>query len=151
LTGAALVSPCFALLVRDPSVLGSAALPAPSAMVWAGVARALASGAAALEPTARTAGLCGLLLGALLTVLERLLPPRLARLVPSPTGLGVALVMPAWNALALFLGSALGAAYSALRPAGAARTLAPLASGLIAGESLIGIALALAFAARSSP
>lgn len=53
------------------------------------------------------------------------------------------MVMPASSAIGMFLGAAFAAGLRRVRPA-AAPELVPVASGLIAGESLTGMGLALA-------
>ncbi|MCM2333621.1 MAG: OPT/YSL family transporter [Anaeromyxobacteraceae bacterium] len=142
--GAAVVVPAYFLIIgNDPAALGSEAWPAPSCLVWAGVSQAFAGGVGGLAAEARAAIVAGLLLGIALALAERLAPRRLQPFVPSPSGLGVAMVVPASNALAMFLG-ALGAwAWRRWARASADRYVTPVASGLIAGESLMGVAIAL--------
>jgi uncharacterized oligopeptide transporter (OPT) family protein len=101
---------------------------------------------AALHPTARLALLVGLAAGAVLVVLERTLPARARAFVPSPSGLGLGMVIPGPSSVAICLGAALAATLRRLRPAAAERLVVPAASGLIAGESIMGIAIALAVA-----
>jgi len=144
--GALAVVPVFDLLVPDASALGTVRFPAPSAQVWAGVSRVLQAGFAALHPTARLALLAGLAAGALLVVLERTLPARAKAFVPSPSGLGLGMVIPGPSSVAICAGAALAALLRRVRPAAAERLVVPAASGLIAGESLMGIAIALAVA-----
>jgi OPT family oligopeptide transporter len=141
--GAAVVVPAFNLIIPDPSVLGGDAWPAPSCLVWAGVSKAFANGIGALPESARTAVWVGLALGVALAVLERLAPKALKPFVPSPSGLGIAMVIPGSNALAMFLGSAIAEWTRRNRPAAAERLVIPVSSGLIAGESLMGILVAL--------
>jgi uncharacterized oligopeptide transporter (OPT) family protein len=64
-------------------------------------------------------------------------------LVPSPSGLGIAMVIPGSNAVAMFLGAFLAWAWRRFRQASADRYVTPIASGLIAGESLMGVVVAL--------
>ncbi len=142
LAGAAVVVPAFNLLVPDPSMLGGEEWPAPSALVWAGVSQAFAGGLDALPSSARLAALIGALLGVALALLEKLAPRALRPFVPSPSGLGIAMVIPGSNCLAMFFGSAVAEAFRRLRPALAARTIVPISSGFIAGESLMGILIA---------
>jgi OPT family oligopeptide transporter len=141
--GAVVVAPAFALLVPSADVLGTPELPAPAVMVWAGVSKVMAGGVAGLAPAARVGALVGLAAGALLATLERALP-RHRHLVPSAAGLGIAMVMPASTALTMCVGAAIGAAVRRARPAAVEPVLVPVASGAIAGESLVGIALVLA-------
>ncbi len=142
--GAAVVVPAFFLIIgQDPAALGSEAWPAPSCLVWAGVSQAFAGGMGGLGASARLAAVLGLALGVALALAERLAPRRLLHLVPSPAGLGIAMVMPASNALAMFLGAWLAWTWRRWWRASAERYLTPVASGLIAGESLMGVAIAL--------
>jgi uncharacterized oligopeptide transporter (OPT) family protein len=53
------------------------------------------------------------------------------------------MVVPAWNALSMFFGAVLAAVITKVQPAWAKRLLIVVAAGLIAGESLVGVALAI--------
>jgi uncharacterized oligopeptide transporter (OPT) family protein len=141
--GAAVVVPAFNLLIPDPSVLGTDAWPAPSCLVWAGVSKAFAGGVGSLGGPARAGIAAGLLLGAALAVMERLAPRALKPWVPSPSGLGIAMVIPGSNAIAMFLGALAAFWLQRRRPEAAGRYVVPVASGFIAGESLMGVAVAL--------
>lgn len=143
--GALVVVPAFRLLVPSASVLGTPDLPAPAVLVWASVSKALAGGLAGLPHATRVAVLIGAIAGVLLATLERVLPKRAVRFVPSPAGLGIAMVMPASNAIAMFSGAMIAAS---LPERWSKRSLTPIASGLIAGESLTGITVALVRALR---
>lgn len=142
LAGAAIVVPAFNLIIPDPSVLGGEAWPAPSCVVWAGVSKSFASGIGALHPTAKTAILVGLALGVALALFEKLAPKKLRPLLPSPAGLGIAMVLPGSNCIAMFIGSAIAEFMRRRLPVLAEKTVVPVASGLIAGESLMGILIA---------
>jgi uncharacterized oligopeptide transporter (OPT) family protein len=142
--GAAVVVPAFFLIIgNDPSVLGTEEWPAPSCLVWAGVSQAFAGGVATLGTAARSATLAGFLLGIALAVAERLAPRRLQPLVPSPAGLGIAMVIPGSNAISMFLGALGTWTWRRFARASADRYVTPVASGLIAGESLMGVLVAL--------
>jgi putative OPT family oligopeptide transporter len=142
LAGALMVVPVFNLLVPSADVLGTEALPAPSALVWAGVAKVLVTGSAAVPPEARWAALAGALAGVMMVLAERWAPPRVKSFIPSASGVGLALVLPGANSIAMFLGAFL-AQLLRWRPALAERVVLPVSSGLIAGESLMGIGLAI--------
>jgi uncharacterized oligopeptide transporter (OPT) family protein len=137
------VVPAFNLLIPDASILGSEAFPAPGAQVWAGVSKVLVSGVGGLHPTARVALGVGSALGALLVLLERILPARWIRFVPSPSGLGVAMVIPGYNSVSFFVGSLIAEGLRRKNPELAERTVLPVSSGFIAGESLMGILIAM--------
>ncbi|MBK8858675.1 MAG: OPT/YSL family transporter [Opitutaceae bacterium] len=141
--GAIVVVPAFNLILPDPSVLGGETWPAPSCVVWAGVSKAFSDGIGALHPTSRTAIMVGLVLGVALALLEKFAPRRLRPLLPSPSGLGIAMVIPGSNCIAMFLGAAIAEAMRRFAPKLAEKTVVPVASGLIAGESLMGILIAL--------
>lgn len=141
--GALVVVPAFNLIIPDPAVLGSDEWPAPSCLVWAGVSKAFANGVGGLDSSAQTGILVGCLLGIALALLEKLAPKRIIAYLPSPAGLGIAMVIPASNCVAMFLGAAIAAGLRRQSPAAAERYVVPVSSGLIAGESLMGIVVAL--------
>ncbi|HEX5045079.1 MAG TPA: OPT family oligopeptide transporter [Candidatus Polarisedimenticolaceae bacterium] len=141
--GAFVVVPAFMLLIPDPSVLGTPAWPAPSCLVWAGVSEAFANGLGALTAPARVGIGVGLLLGIALALAERFAPAVARAWVPSPSGLGIAMVIPGSNAIAMFLGALIAEILRRRRPLLANRYVVPVSSGLIAGESLMGILVAM--------
>ncbi|HET9299091.1 MAG TPA: OPT/YSL family transporter, partial [Candidatus Polarisedimenticolaceae bacterium] len=141
--GAFVVVPAFMLLIPDPSVLGTPAWPAPSCLVWAGVSEAFANGLGALTAPARLGIGIGLLLGVALALSERFAPAPARAWVPSPSGLGIAMVIPGSNAIAMFLGALIAEILRRRRPSLANRYVVPVSSGLIAGESLMGILVAM--------
>ncbi len=136
--------PAYLFVVqRDPGRLGSESLPAPSAKVWAGVAELLAKGIEALPSGALVAIAVGAALGIALTLLEEYAPQSWRPWLPSTTGLGIAGVIPAFNAIAMFAGALLAWLYARARPSDAEAFTVPVSSGLIAGESLMGVAIIL--------
>ncbi len=141
--GALVVVPAFNLILPDPSVLGGEVWPAPSCVVWAGVSKAFSGGLGALHATSRVAIMAGLALGVALALLEKFAPRRLRLLLPSPAGLGIAMVIPGSNCIAMFLGAAVAEWLRRTWPGLAEKTVVPVASGFIAGESLMGILIAL--------
>jgi uncharacterized oligopeptide transporter (OPT) family protein len=143
IAGAIVIVPAFNLIIPDASLLGGEAWPAPSCVVWAGVSKAFSDGIGALHPTSRTAIVVGLALGVALALLERFAPKRLRAYLPSPSGLGIAMVIPGSNCIAMFLGAALAEGCRRFAPKFADRAVVPVASGLIAGESLMGILIAI--------
>ena len=145
--GTAVVVPAFYMLVPTVDILGSNQFPAPSAQVWAGVAKLLSNGLASLHPTAQLGLLIGGLVGILIPVIERFLPAKARKFVPSPMGLGLAMVIPAWNSLSMFVGALVALIIAKRKPQVDSTYTIPVASGLIAGESLMGVAIALLTAA----
>jgi len=144
--GLVVVIPAFYILVPNADVLGTDKWPAPSAQVWAAVARLLANGFSALHPTARWGLLIGAIVGILIPTIERLFPKH-HRFIPSAMGLGLAFVIPFFNSLSMFIGAAITTALEAKKPETAEKYVVTVASGFIAGESLLGVAIALLTAA----
>jgi OPT family oligopeptide transporter len=140
--GTLVVVPAFYLLVPNASALGGDRFPAPAAQVWKGVAEALSHGVHSLHPTARWGMLVGALIGIILPVLE-LMFPKHKKYIPSSMGLGLALVIPAWNSVSMFLGALLAYGLARSNEKAAETYTIPVASGIIAGESLLGVAIAL--------
>jgi uncharacterized oligopeptide transporter (OPT) family protein len=139
LAGAAAVVPVFRLLVPTPDVLGSPELPAPGVQVWAGVSKALAYGIGGLHPALRSLALVGAVIGLVLAVVEKTAPRHVRAWVPSASAFGVGMVIPGSNSIAMFLGAALAWGLARRNPKLAEAAVVPVASGLIAGESLMGI------------
>jgi OPT family oligopeptide transporter len=123
--------------------LGSEQFPAPSARVWAAVAEMLQKGFAALPRGIPLAMLVGGLFGIFLTLAEELLPRRYAQWLPSATGLGVAGIVPAFNSISMFLGGLAAWIWTKSNAASADKYIIGSSSGLIAGESLMGVAIIL--------
>jgi putative OPT family oligopeptide transporter len=141
--GAFVVVPAFTVLIPDPAVLGGEEWPAPSCVVWSGVSKAFADGISALHPTAQNGIAVGLVLGVALALLERFAPRNARPYIPSPSGLGIAMVIPGSNCIAMFLGATIAEVMRRVKPKLAEQTVVPVASGLIAGESLMGVLIAL--------
>lgn len=140
LVGSVVGTLCYLLLIPDPAtMLITPQWPAPAVATWKAVAQALAQGLTSLPPSALIAIAIAAPIGLALAVAEHLLPARYARLLPSAPALGLALVIPAWNSISLFLGSAVAALIMRINPTLATRYTLPVAAGLVAGESLMGI------------
>jgi len=145
--GALAVVPVFFLLVPDASVLGTERWPAPAAQVWRGVAELLAKGVSALHPTARIGLLIGALAGIALPLLEMGFP-KARKFIPSATGMGLAFTITGYYSLSMFLGALAALALKRARPKMAEEYVVPVSSGIIAGESLMGVLIALLVVAK---
>jgi uncharacterized oligopeptide transporter (OPT) family protein len=132
----------FYVLVPTPDVLGTDKFPAPSAQVWASVAELLSKGISQLPMTARWGMLIGGIVGLLLPTLE-LLFPKHKKWVPSSMGVGLAFVIPWFNSYSMFLGALAAYLWAKWREEQAERYTVALASGIIAGESLMGVVVLL--------
>ncbi len=141
--GTLVVVPAFYMLVPTADMLGGEKWPAPAAMVWKNVATLLSEGITALHPTARAGLLIGALVGILLPLIEMNLPKKLRPYFPSATGLGLSFVIPFSNALSFFIGALVGRIWQKRDAQHCEKYMVVVASGVIAGESLTGVAIAL--------
>jgi uncharacterized oligopeptide transporter (OPT) family protein len=117
-------------------------MPAPAAHSWKAMALILADGFDALPPNATWAILCGAIFGVVLRVLPKLVPSIRAAL-PSGLAVGIAFIVPAFYSFAMLFGAVLFLLYRR-RDAKMADSLSfAIASGLIAGDGLMGIAKAV--------
>jgi OPT family oligopeptide transporter len=132
----------FRVLVPDASLLGSDQFPAPAAQTWRAVALALSHGVRELGPVKTWCIVAGGLAGIVLTLLPRIFPKR-QHLVPSPAGLGLAWTFHWYYGLLFFLGGLLGWWVERRYPRWAEEFTFPVASGWIAGESLMGVLLVI--------
>jgi OPT family oligopeptide transporter len=142
IVGTAVVVPMFYVLVPTPDVLGTDKFPAPSAQVWAGVAELLSKGIGQLPITARWGMLIGGAIGLLLPTLE-LLFPKHKKWIPSSMGVGLALVIPWFNSYSMFLGALAAYVWERWRKEQAEKYVVAISSGIIAGESLMGVVVLL--------
>ena len=132
----------FAALVPNAQVLGTEQFPAPAAQTWAAVAVALSKGLSALEPIKLWLIAAGTLTGVALQVAPSLLP-RFEHSLPSAAAFGLAWVFQWHYGLLFFLGAVIAASVERRRPDLAAEFTFPVASGIIAGGSLMGVAVVL--------
>ncbi len=144
IAGTVISVPAYLFVVqRAPEKLTSGELPAPAARVWAGVAQLLAKGIDALPLGAVTAIAVGAALGVVLTLLEEFAPVRYRKWLPSTTGLGIAGVIPAFNAISMFSGALLAWCVRRISAQTDEKYTIAVSSGLIAGESLMAVAITL--------
>jgi uncharacterized oligopeptide transporter (OPT) family protein len=115
--------------------------------VWRGVAELLSKGVGSLHPTARIGLLVGGLIGIALPLLEMAFP-RHKKYIPAATGLGIAFTINGYNAIMMFLGALAALLLSRSRPRVHEEYTVPVASGIIAGESLMGVLIALLVVAK---
>ncbi len=141
LAGSLFVVPAYRLLIPTADLLGTDKWPAPGAQTWKGVAEMLAHGFSSLHPTAQVALFVGGGLGILIVLAERWWP-KARPFIPSAAALGLGFTTPAHNSIAMFVGAAVALVLGKWWTAQAERTVVPVSSGFIAGESLVGVALA---------
>jgi putative OPT family oligopeptide transporter len=144
LTGSLVGSLVYIVIIPDPrAMLITPEWPAPAVATWKAVAEVLAAGFEAIPEGAVAAMILAGCAGAVLVAADRVLPPRLSRYLPSAPAIGLAFVIPAWNSISLFLGGLAALIISRFFPNWAEKRLTALAAGLVAGESLAGVGLAM--------
>ena len=134
--------PAWYLMVPDVSALDK--YPLPATQLWVAVARALTVGLGALPISAKLAILIGAAVGITLPLLEKL-APRTRAWLPSATGLGLGWIVYFNAALAFTVGALFSLAWRRAAPAAQEAYAVPVASGLIAGESIVKAILAMAY------
>jgi uncharacterized oligopeptide transporter (OPT) family protein len=153
--GAAAVSLIYPVLVDSYRIVDAvdpatgqvikAGLTSPISQKWAGFAKILEEGPSALPTSALYALLIFSVLGIVLTVLES--NKRLKEWIPSPTGVGIGILVPFLVVFTMFLGGVIGWIWSKVDRRSSDAYLIPLGSGLIAGEALIAVLAAIYLAA----
>jgi uncharacterized oligopeptide transporter (OPT) family protein len=136
----------YYLLIPDATALtgrggGAPQFAAPSAQQWRAVAELFRVGIANLHPFAREGIAVGLLAGTALAIAEWLFPKARAWL-PSATGLGLGMLLPFATSLSFLLGAGLAWAFARIDKRQADRFVIPISSGVIAGESIVGVIVA---------
>jgi uncharacterized oligopeptide transporter (OPT) family protein len=139
LIGAIVTVPVY-FVVASSYGIGNEKMPAVGGLSWKATAEAM-HGLSALPRLGGTALLISLAIGCALTLLGR---ARVGRFVPSAAAIGVGFMLPFSAALAVFVGALVAVgAMKLLRGRGLDDTsLMALASGGIAGESVIGVIIA---------
>jgi len=142
LLGGLVVVPVYFVVVRSYGV-GTEIMPAPAALSWKATAEAVRGGLGAMPQHGPAAGAIGFALGVLLTALAR---TRLGPFVPSPAAMGVAILTPASLSVAAFAGGAAVGLIRRLRPQIPEASIMSVAAGGIAGESVMGVSIAMLMA-----
>jgi uncharacterized oligopeptide transporter (OPT) family protein len=137
----------FRLLVPDATVLNGtdtmpAKFPAPAAQSWKAVAELFKHGLDGMHPIYQQAMVVGLVIGAVLVILETAAPAKVRGWLPSATGLGLGMILPFQYPLSMFLGALIAWFWTSRSPKSAEEYLIPVASGAIAGVSLMGVLVA---------
>lgn len=141
LAGSLLAVPAYFILVPDANDLGGEKFPAPSALVWMGVAKVLSQGLSTLPRSAVLAMAIAFVAGVAIVIIDRVFP-KARPYTPSPAALGIALTIPAYTSFAMFLGALIAWILEKKAPKWNDSYTIPVASGWIAGESIMGVILA---------
>ena len=138
--------PAYFILVPDANTLGGDKFPAPSALVWMGVAKVLSQGLGTLAAQRRAwRSIVAFVVGVLIVIVDRVFP-KARPYTPSPAALGIALTIPGYTSFAMFLGAFIVWILEKKAPKWNDMYTIPIASGCIAGESIMGVILAVLLA-----
>ncbi|MGB0685371.1 MAG: OPT family oligopeptide transporter [Planctomycetota bacterium] len=133
----------FKLLVPDATkILGTAEstpeFPAPAAVAWKAVADMFEKGIENMHGAYQDAIFVGLGIGAALVVAERLMP-KMRQWLPSATGLGLGFILPFQYPLSMLIGAVGAYLWTRSNKKSSDDYLVPVASGIIAGVSIMGV------------
>jgi uncharacterized oligopeptide transporter (OPT) family protein len=120
-------------------------LDSPISQKWSGFAQILKEGPSALPSSALYALLIFTVLGVVFTILES--NKKLKKWVPSPTGIGIGILVSFNVVFTMFLGGVIGAIWERSDKKSADVYMIPLGSGFIAGEALVAVIAAIYFGA----
>jgi uncharacterized oligopeptide transporter (OPT) family protein len=138
--GALAVAIAYPLLRDRYGIGGEHGLASPISVKWAGFAELLSQGFGALPRSALVALVLAMVLGVVLTLLES--SSRFGRWVPSPTAVGLGMLIPGTAVFAMMIGGTVQAIWRRASPRTEAIYDVPLASGFITGEALLLLVLA---------
>jgi len=144
LAGSILGSLAYLVLIPDPrEMLITDEWAAPAVAAWKAVAEIFAVGIDALPAGTPLAMLIAGILAAALAVLEKKVPKTWRPWVPSPASLGLAFVIQMYTSTTMFVGAVVAWALGRWVPRWSDRFLVAICAGLVAGESLTGVGLAM--------
>lgn len=113
----------------------------PAVIAWHAMAELLAKGVSSLPNGALNAAWVGAIAGVVITLLGRI--KGVGKWLPSPVALGIAFMVPAYYSFSMWLGAIITQWYNKKDPDAVERYGASMASGLIAGEGLMMVVVAV--------
>src|SRR5712692_1747856 len=139
IVGALVCMPAYSILLRAYG-LTSPELPMPTALQWKAMGEVVAQGFSALPPGALKAAVVAGAAGVVLAIAEG---TRAGRFVPPAVAVGIGALVPLEYSLTIACGAALLAVGGHFWPRLRSELAGVAGAGLIAGESLISVAVAL--------
>jgi uncharacterized oligopeptide transporter (OPT) family protein len=128
-------------VLRDQYGIGDKGLSAPASRRWQAFAEVLSEGFDKLPQGAMSALIIAALVGVVLAILE--IKVRNKTLIPSPTGLGIGMLVPGSVIVTMAVGALIGMIWTKTSPRTSELYQIPVASGLIAGEALVAVIVPL--------
>lgn len=129
---------CVPIYLVFADQIGSEEYPAPAAFAWKSVAEVLTQGMGALPDHAVAAVIAGLVFGTVMPVARKVTG---WAWLPSGLAIGIAFIVPAYYSVAMFLGALAYLGWRKADASGAEVLGFSVASGLIAGDGLMGVAI----------
>lgn len=126
-------------VLRDKFGIGPSGLSSPISVKWAGFAELLTKGLSALPPGC----LVGLVIGIVVGIVLTLLAEKYGENVPSPAAIGIGMLIQAAVLITFILGGVAQLIWAKTSPKSEDDFRVPLASGLIVGEAILAVVLAL--------
>src|SRR5438874_5295309 len=139
--GALAVAVAYPLVRAKYGIGGEGGLSSPISVKWAGFAELLSKGFGALPSSALYALVIALVVGLVLTLLEA--NPRFGRFIPSPTAVGLGMLIPGFAVIPMVIGGLIQDIWKRTHPQSEDVYNTPLASGFITGEALVLLVLAV--------
>ncbi|MDP2317062.1 MAG: OPT family oligopeptide transporter [Pseudomonadota bacterium] len=138
----------FYLLVPNAEALNGSGgtapkFPAPAAQAWKAVAEVFKNGLENMHPMHQQAIVVGLVIGAVLLVVETFSPKNVKPYLPSATGIGLGLILPFQYPFAMLIGAGIAWFWNRKNAAQAEDYLVPISAGVIAGVSIMGVLVAV--------
>jgi putative OPT family oligopeptide transporter len=130
----------YSMLVPNAQALGGKQFPAPAAQTWSAVAQALSKGLSGLEPLKVWLIIGGGIVGLMLAILPMLLP-RQQKYFPSAAAVGLAWIFQWYYGVLFFIGALIAWIWERKSKQTAEEFTYSVASGLIAGGSIMGVFL----------
>jgi OPT family oligopeptide transporter len=144
LAGSLVGSAAYLLLIPDPkNMLMTDEWPAPAVASWLAVAEIFKVGLSAMPEGTMIALIIGGVIGIVLALAEKWAPKNAKAYIPSPASIGLAFVIPAYNAVGMFSGGIIALVLAKFAPNWHGKYLTVAAAGLIAGESFAGVLVAV--------
>ena len=122
-------------------VIGEGSVPAPAAHAWKAMALVLTQGFSALPPNTMPSVVGAIVLGILIACAKKI--PTTKKWAPSGMAMGIAFIVPAYYAIVMFFGSMFLLWWQKSRPQNCEAYAYAVASGLLAGEGLMGVVKAI--------
>ena len=130
----------FSIIVPNASVIGSDQFPAPAAQTWSAVAKRTQPRLRCLGVAEKLSIVIGSAVGILFSVLP-LIFPKQKNYLPSASAFGLAWVFHWYYGVLFMTGAILAWWFKKTSPARAEEFTYPVASGIMAGGALMGVAL----------